>query len=513
MAVSRREFFALLGTAGMAALTSSRAAQVSAPHVLQAPNTPTPREATGWDPWLEISTDNLAWNVRQIQARVGKPVMAVVKANGYGHGLVGVAQTLARAGVKHFLVAKLDEARTLRQAGISGMILNFGPFSAADAEAIIQLRISQNVYTELVDALARVAARVNLSAHVHIKVDTGLGRVGAHHERALEFIEHVAGLKGIVLDGVFTTFTEDPEFDQVQLARFKEVCGRASARGINVGLRHAASSDAILNLPAAYEELDLVRPGIMLYGLYPSEKAEQERKLDLKPVLTLKARVTYVKTLAPGESVSYHRVFTASEPTRVATLPVGYSDGVPRALQGKGSVLIGGQRCPILAISANAVIARLGQAPAAPGDEAVLIGRQGSEEILTSEVARLAESSVYAVAMGMNPLLPAVYAEPTPESAPLRVRLSSLERWEPVHRIEPEYPPLAKEARIQGTVKVEAIIATDGTVRDLRVISGHPLLVQAAVNAVRQWRFQPLRLKGALVEVITLIEVPFRLPR
>ncbi len=402
MKFSRREFFGLVSATAAAALALPGAAQKPPQRA-----TEPPREVSGWDPWLEINTQNLVWNLRQIQARVGgKPVMAVVKANGYGHGLVETARVLAEAGVEHFLVAKLDEARALRRAGIAGMILNFGPFAETEAEEIIRLSISQNVYTDQVDVLARAATRIKLPAHVHIKVDTGLGRVGVHHSRALEFIEQVAALQGVVLDGVFTTFTEDPEFDRVQLAPFKDICARATERGINLGLRHAASSDAILNLPAAVEGLDMVRPGIMLYGLYPSEKAEQERKLDLKPALALKARVAYVKTLAAGESVSYHRVFTASEPTRVATLPVGYSDGVPRALQGKGSLLIGGQRCPILAISANAIIAHLGDAPALPGDEAVLIGRQGSEEILASEVARLAETSVYGVVMAMNSLLP-----------------------------------------------------------------------------------------------------------
>lgn len=407
MWVNRRSFLGLLAAGGAAAALRVRAA-TPASH-LAAPQTRSSAATTGWDPWLEINTANLAWNLRQIQARVGgKIVMAVVKANAYGHGLVGVARALQTAGVNHFLVGKLDEARQLRAAGLGGLILNFGPFSDTDAEDIIRLGISQNVFTDQVEVLARAARRLEQPAHVHIKVDTGLGRVGVSYDRALDFIERVAALSGVVIDGVFTTFTEDPEFDPIQLARFREVCSRASERGLSLGLRHAASSSAILDLPASYTELDAVRPGIMLYGLYSSEGAEQERKLDLKPVLALKTRVVYVKTLRPGESVSYHRLFTATQPERVATLPAGYSDGFPRALEGKGSVLVAGRRCPILSVTSNAIIARLGDTPAALGDEAVLIGRQGSEEVSVSEIARLAGMTVYTVVIGMNALLPQV---------------------------------------------------------------------------------------------------------
>ncbi|MFQ5927340.1 MAG: alanine racemase [Terriglobia bacterium] len=414
MRVNRRNFIELLAVGGAAsALGVREAPAASPPRVWETrPSAASyePSGPTSWDPRLEINTANLVWNLRQIQARVGgKAVMAVVKANAYGHGLVGVARALAAAGVEHFLTGKLAEARQLRAAGVHGLILNFGPFRDADAEEVIRLGISQNVYTDQVEALNRAARRRNQPARVHIKVDTGLGRVGVPHDRALEFIKRVAALRGVAFDGIFTTFTEEPEFDPIQLARFQAICRRAAERGLSLGLRHAASSDAILSLPAAYTEFDIVRPGIMLYGLYPSERAEQERKIDLKPVLALKTRVAYVKTLRPGESVSYHRVFTASEPERVATLPVGYSDGFPRALEGKGSVLVAGRRCRILAISANATIVRLGAAPAAPGDEAVLLGVQGGEEVTASEVAGLTGSSVYGVVMGMSGLLPQVY--------------------------------------------------------------------------------------------------------
>jgi len=404
MRMRRREFLRLVAAGGAVAV-SGEAAPANA-----RPLQKTPRIATSerrGDPWLELDATNLVWNWRQIQQRVGeKKVMAVVKANAYGHGLVGVARALEQAGARHFLVGKLDEARQLRAAGIKGRILNFGPFGEADADEIVRLDISQNVYSDAVRALGRAAQRAGRRAQVHIKVDTGLGRFGVHHERATEFIESVAGLPGMAIEGVFTTLTEDAEFDAVQLARLKDVCSRAAQRGISIGLRHAASSAGILDFPAAVSELDMVRPGIMLYGLYPSVRAEKEHKLDLKPVMSLKCHVAQVKTLRAGESVGYHRAFTANQPEPVATLAIGYSDGLPRTLAGKGSVLLAGRRCPIVAISSNATIVRLGDAPAAPADEAVLVGTQNAATISVSEVAELTGSSVYHVVMGMSALLP-----------------------------------------------------------------------------------------------------------
>jgi alanine racemase len=399
MRIRRREFCGILaGAAASAALAPEWPPSLAAA---------AQQRAEHWDPWIELDRASLLWNVRQIQQRVGgKPVMAVVKANGYGHGLVETAKALAAAGIEHFLVGKFEEARALRQAGIGGMILNFGPFRDVDADEVIRLGISQNVYDDRIELLSRAASRARRPAHVHVKVDTGLGRFGVHHEKALEFLSGAASLPNIALDGVFTTLTEDSDFDREQLGRFRALCDAAAGRGIRVGLRHAASSAAICDFPAAYEQLDLVRPGILLYGLYPSARAEAERKIEVKPVLSLKVRIAQVKALAAGESVGYHRAYVAQQPERVATLPVGYSDGYPRRLAGKGEVLIGGKRCPIIAISANATLVRLGDAPAAAGDVAVLIGAQGGDAITASEIGRLTESSVYAIAMELSPLVP-----------------------------------------------------------------------------------------------------------
>jgi alanine racemase len=365
----------------------------------------TPRRG---DPWIEISAAALEWNLRQIEARAGKAVMAVVKANAYGHGLAGVARVLERAGVRHFLVGNLEEAQELRAAGIRGSILNFGPFAEADAAELIRHRITQNVFTGQVDTLERAAARRGTQAQVAVKVDTGLGRVGVPHQQAAEFLEHAGSLKHVRVTDVFTTLTEDPEFDRVQLARFRELRARVAREAGRFGAWHAASSAAILDLPEAVAEFDRVRPGIMLYGLYPSERAERERKLELKPAMALKARVVQVKAMQPGESVSYHRAYRIERPEAIATIAAGYSDGVPRGLAGKGSVLVGGRRCAIVAITSNATMVRLEGSAAEAGAEAVFLGTQGGESLTAGEVARVTGSSVYALVMGMNARLPRV---------------------------------------------------------------------------------------------------------
>lgn len=369
------------------------------------------RDPQGLDPWLEINAANLRWNLKQIQSRIGhKPIMAVIKANAYGHGLTGTARLVEGARIQHFMVGKLEEACELRSKGVRGRILNFGPFSEKQADNIASLDISQNVYTDHVDSLDRAAKRAGRRAFVHVKIDTGLGRFGVPHEQALRFLERVHRLQNVAIEGVFTTLTEDPDYDQVQLRRFHAICRHAADAGIAVGLRHAASSGAICDTPNAFETLDMVRPGTMLYGLYPSLKAERERKLDLKPILTLKARVAYVKTIGPGDCISYRRAYKATRNERVATLAVGYADGFPHALAGKGQVLIAGRRCPVLTVTSNAAVVQLKDTPASLGDEAVLIGKQGSEDITVSEVAQLTGSSVYAIVMQLSGALPRIFA-------------------------------------------------------------------------------------------------------
>ncbi len=364
------------------------------------------------DPWLEIDLKNMAWNLAQIRRRTGNlPVMAVIKANAYGHGLVVIGKFLEKQKVDFLAVGKFQEALQLRENGVKTPILNLGPFSQHEAEEIVRRNISQSIYTDDFKHLAEAARKLKRQAKVHLKIDTGLGRVGVPHGQAMAFVEKVTANSEIQIEGIFTPFTEDDEFDRIQLERFLEICGAAKQRGIATGLRHAASSAGILSFPQSH--LDMVRPGIAIYGQYPSVREYQARQIDLRPVMSLKTRVMYVKTLQPGDSVSYHRAFVAQQKTQVATLPLGYSDGYPSQAAGKAEILVQGRRWPTIALvtSNHATIDVTGAEEIKIGDEALVFGKQNESEISAEELAAWAGVSVYKILIGMNPLLPRVYLD------------------------------------------------------------------------------------------------------
>ena len=359
-----------------------------------------------FDPWLEINTKNLAWNISQVREMVGdKPIMAVVKCNAYGHGTVGVAKKLEKQGVRQFAVVKVQEAAALRENGVKGSILNFGPFSPTEAELIVRHEISQSVFSEAVETLAEAACKLDKPAKVHIKVDTGLSRVGIPYKQALSYIEKTASLPGIIIEGVFTTLAQEDDFDLLQIERFNKVCDAAQKMGISVGIRHAASTDALAKYPTSY--LDMVRPGNCFYGFEP------QPNMDLKPVMSLKTRVIMLKKVFPGDTISYHRRLKVAEERLLAILPLGYADGYPFQAVNKAEVLIRGRRWPIIVyMSANHTTVDItGSENIQVGDEAVLFGAQAGQAISISEVAAWAESSVYKVATGMSPFLPRIFLE------------------------------------------------------------------------------------------------------
>jgi alanine racemase len=359
-----------------------------------------------YDPWLEINTRHLRWNLVQVRNLVGDtPIMAVVKCNAYGHGTVGIAHILELQGIRQFAVVKIQEAIVLREHGIQGVILNFGPFSPLEAEQIIQHDITQSVFSDTVETLAETAKRLGKPAKVHIKVDTGLSRVGVPYQHAVAYIEKLTSLPDIVIDGVFTTLTQVDDFDPIQLARLNAVCDEAARKGLPVGIMHAASTDAVVKRPAA--NLDLVRPGNCFYGFEPHPS------LDLKPVMSLKTRVILVKTVVPGDTISYHRRLTVEKKRRLAILPLGYADGYPFQVVNRAEVLIRGRRWPVIVyMSANHTTVDItGSEDIQIGDEVVVVGTQAQETISLQEVAAWAESSAYKVATGMSPFLPRIFLE------------------------------------------------------------------------------------------------------
>lgn len=360
----------------------------------------------GVESWIELDLDNLGYNLNRLRELVKVPVLAVIKANAYGHGLVETAARLDKLGSAGLMVCRLAEAVRLRKSGVTCPIYNFGPFLSGSAESLLRHRITPILSTQGHEELDRTARDHGTRIKVHVHIDTGMHRSGVPESEAHAVLQSLSRLRGIELAGLSTTLTEDPEFDRLQLKRFLEHYRRAKDAGIDPGIRHAASSAAVFSHPDFY--LDMVRPGIVLYGCYPNTATRKENRLKLAPVLSFKARVAEVKTLQPGDGVSYHRSYRASQRETIAVLPVGYSDGYPHQAAGRGHVLIGGAACPIIAgITANHMEVRLPRGlKVDPGDEAVLIGSQGQSSVSADDLADWAETSNYKILIGMNPRLP-----------------------------------------------------------------------------------------------------------
>ncbi len=338
-------------------------------------------------PWVELDMQNLAWNVTETRKRVGQiPILAVVKCNAYGHGLVEISKHLVKNGIRHFAVVKPWEALALRKNNIHGTILNLGSFSPLEAVDLVKHNISQSVFSDTVDVLAKEARRQNKRAYVHIKIDTGLGRVGVPMEEAPDFIGKVAAMPEIKIEGVFTVLTGIEKIPG-QLKHFTAICDAAEKGGISMGFRHAAASRDVADGPAdAY--LDMVRPGNCLYGLAPFAN------MDLKPVLTLKSRVLRIKKTAAGKVSAY--------------VAVGSCDGYPPNKSGKVEVLIKGRRYPLKRVvsSYHISVDITGSKDIETGDEVVLLGRQGDREITNVELSGRSGQSVYRTPVYLNPYIP-----------------------------------------------------------------------------------------------------------
>ena len=359
-----------------------------------------------FDPWIEISAANLRHNLEEVARRVApRPILAVIKNNGYGLGVVNVARLLEpAAAVSGFAVVKLAEAVALREAGIRKPVLLMGPFDEAGLEEAVARDVMPMVYTSIGDQLDRVAARQGRPIPLHVCVDTGIGRVGVPHAQAAPLLRDLVSRRSVRLEGVMMTFAEDPAFDREQLARFQSLCASLGGDGIRVGKRHAASSFGLFQHPDAF--LDMVRPGMAIYGMYSEPKFRRAGVLDLRPAVSLKARVIYVKPLRAGESAGYNRAYVAERDVWVATLPVGHADGLPRVAAKGGRVRIGGSLYPLIAsVSASHSIVEIGPEPrVAVGDVATLFDAQ--EGSRPEDLAAACGSSVYDLTMHLNPLLP-----------------------------------------------------------------------------------------------------------
>lgn len=363
----------------------------------------------------EVDLGAIARNVGRAKLLAGEAaeVMAVVKAEAYGHGLVPVARAALGAGAAWLGVANPDEAAPLRAARIRRPILVLGPIGREWSETVVRLGLHQCLGDPgQADGLARAAAAAGKRQPVHLKVDTGMGRVGVPPREARRAAEHIAGLPSLVLVGLMTHFADaeadDPGYAREQLRAFGDACRELAAAGIPVRWRHAANSGALLALPEA--RFDLVRPGILLYGCHP-RGGLRPGDSPLAPALRLRTEIRQLKDLPRGATVSYGRSYVAPRDIRVATLPIGYADGVGRLLSNRGQVLIRGRRAPIIGrICMDMTLVDVTEVPEARvADEAVLIGRQGEEEITADEFAAWQGTISHEVLCRIGPRVPRVY--------------------------------------------------------------------------------------------------------
>lgn len=356
--------------------------------------------------WIELSLKNIEWNLYRIKQKVKVPVMGVIKANAYGHGLAAYGKQLDSLGIDALMVCKLQEAVRLREAGVSCPVYNFGPLIPDNTPALVKYNISQFLHSGDFKNMSLRAEKLGARINVHIHADTGMNRMGIPYQKALSVIKQASLLRGLSISGLSTTLCEDKQFDKVQLKRLQSIYNESQNSGINLGARHAASSAGFFGSPSYY--LDMIRPGITLYGYYPNQETKQEDSLSLRPVLAFRSRVVDVKTLQPGDSVSYHKAYQAAKKEKIAVIPVGYSDGYPYSSSGKLKVLIRGKKYPILnTITANHMEALINTEPnISPGDEVTLIGAQGTEKITADDIAEWAGISNYKVLIGLNPLIP-----------------------------------------------------------------------------------------------------------
>ena len=367
--------------------------------------------------WTEIDLSNLEHNYRALRAMLpqGCRFLGVVKADAYGHGAVQVARRLETLGAEYLAVACLDEALELRQAGITTPILILGYTPTERAEALLDNGITQTVYdVEMARALSDAAAAAGKTLKIHVKADTGMSRLGwlcggENLSAAVETMAQVCALPGLEAEGIYTHFANadgDEDYTMLQFARFLDLLEALKERGITFAIRHCAASAAALKFPCTH--LDMVRPGIALYGHYPDPSCEGLDGPGLRPVMTLKTRVASVKAVPAGTPVSYGCTHVLDRETKLAALTIGYADGLPRLCSDKLEVLIGGQRAPVVGrICMDMCMADVTGLDVAPGDEVEVFG----EHLPIEDVAALAGTIQYELLCAVSPRVHRAYLD------------------------------------------------------------------------------------------------------
>jgi alanine racemase len=355
----------------------------------------------------------LTHNYREAERLAGgRRVLAVVKAQAYGHGAVRVARHLVGLGAHTLGVALVEEGRELREAGITTPILVMGALFPGQAEALVRWDLTPALYTQaLADSLVQAARTFGKIVSVHVKVDTGMGRIGIPPEAASSFIAGLARRDGLRVEGIMTHFADadlrDKQFASRQMDRFTALIADLDGRGISAPLRHAANSAAVLDFSRAL--FTMVRPGLMLYGYSPLEPGADVPHL--RPALSLVTQIAYLKKVPPGTPVSYGRTFVTKRESLIATIPIGYADGYGRALSNRGEALVRGRRVPVAGrVCMDMTMLDVTDVPGvSEEDEVVLIGAQGAERITANDIASVTGTISYEVLCGISSRVPRVY--------------------------------------------------------------------------------------------------------
>ncbi len=361
---------------------------------------------------VEVDLGQLARNFAAIRAHVGRArVMTILKANAYGHGLVPVARHLVQCGADYLGVAFLEEGILLRREGITAPILVLGGIAGEQIPLFLKHGLTLTAPSveklRLIDA---AAGDLGVRAKVHLKIDTGMERIGIHYYSAEPLLQASLDCEHVEVEGIYSHFANaddaDPDHARLQLERFHEVLEFYERRGLSLPMRHIANSAGILQIPESH--LDLVRPGILLYGVYPSP--ECARTVAVKPALTWKSRVAYFKVVQPGHPVSYGSTWQSDHPVRLVTVPAGYGDGYFRALSNKAQVIIRDQRHPVVGrVCMDQMLVNLEWGTAYNGDEVILLGSAGDQQITADELAQWAGTIPYEVLTNINTRVPRVY--------------------------------------------------------------------------------------------------------
>ncbi|HNZ64878.1 MAG TPA: alanine racemase [Smithella sp.] len=365
--------------------------------------------------WVEVDLDNFIDNLREIKRLIGPKVdfMPTVKADAYGHGALEISSTALKNGARMLGVANADEGVQLRISGIEAPVVILGPSTTAEIEQIIKYNLTPSVSdSSFAKKLNNALIKSHHKLPVHIEVDTGMGRGGTMHTEALGFVLEISRLSNIILEGIFSHFASSEKmisYNEQQWKSFSDLLADLEYRSINIPIRHIDNSGAVLNYPDF--KLNMVRPGIMTYGIYPSP--ENESKARLAPVMSFKTTIVLIKDFPAGYGIGYNSTFVTTRPTRIATIPVGYGDGYPFILSNRGEALIRGWRAPIVGrISMDMCTIDVTHIPGCSvGDEVVLLGRQAKESISANEIADKAQTISYDVLCALGKRAPRVFLQ------------------------------------------------------------------------------------------------------